>query len=206
MTEPVSQMAEVRKFLFLKDSRPIGPTIDAKITAAVQEINEVLGLGYIAITALIYGMDLQVSPFLADKFRGGWEIFVAGVFCFAVFGMIRTSSQLKPRMDQSGIPNKRAYGTTALSPLVIVGPAWVLVAIFGGLASDGLLADMPETRGIALLASAFVMFLYTFCFIQERTQWIFDLREEQGHMLAQGTDGDEIDPNAEPAWYQRPAK
>ena len=205
MTEPVSHTAEVRTFFFFKDSRPIGPTIDAKITAAVQEIVHAVGMGFLSVFQICLPISM-IASFGDSPLVNLGSVLLVLVFILAVIGMLTTNSKIGPRPYQSGIPRHRTYGSSALLVGVMVALGAAFTLSFGLWRFDAQVDQQNDASKIALLAGAFLLLLCSLRSIQERIGWIVDLRAEQGHMLAQGTDGDEIDPNAEPAWYQRPAK
>jgi hypothetical protein len=71
---------------------------------------------------------------------------------------------------------------------------------------NGPQSEQNDARNLALLANAFVMLLWSLRSIQERIQWVLDLRAEQGHVLAQGAESEDTNRESQPAWYQRPAK
>ncbi|OYU52791.1 MAG: hypothetical protein CFE27_05450 [Alphaproteobacteria bacterium PA1] len=205
MTEPVSHTAEARKFLFFKDSRPLGPTIDDKINAAVQEIIHGVSMGFWSVFQFCLPISM-IASFRDSPLFDFLSVLLVVVFILAVIGMLTANSKIGPRPYQSGIPRHRTYVSDALGVgmVAVVGCAFALV--FDLWRPNGPLSEQNDASNLALLASAFLMLLWSLRSIQERIQWVLDLRAEQGHMLARGTERDEIDPNAEPAWYQRPAK
>ncbi len=206
MTEPVSQTAQVRKFLFFKDSRPIGPTTDDKINAAVQEIKELVGDGFSAAMLLVMAMGMQVSPSLEGNIRLFWELFLTAVWFVAILGMCASGVTAKPRTYQSGIPSKRTYGTNTLLTCLILSLGWACFVGFGSLMLEDQLGYLSDVRGLSILVSSFLTALYVLRAIQERIQWILDLRAEQGLVLPQGADGEAASQKSGPAWFQLPTK
>jgi hypothetical protein len=205
MTEPVSQTAEARKFLFFKDSRPIGPGIEDKISAAIQEIIYAFSMGfmslfqiYLPISMIASFRDSPLFDFLSDL--------LLVVFILAFIGMLTANSKIGPRPYQSGIPRHRTYFSDALGVgmVAIVGCAFALISDLWR--PNGPQSEQNDARNLALLANAFVMLLWSLRSIQERIQWVLDLRAEQGHVLAQGAESEDTNRESQPAWYQRPAK
>ena len=201
MTEPVSHTAEVRKFLFFKDSRSIGPSIDDKITAAVQEIKEQVGGGFGAVMLLVMAMGMQVSPSLEGNSLLFWELLLTAVWIVAILGMAASGVTANRGTYQSGIPSKRTYGTNTLLTCLILSLGWACFVGFGSLMFEDQLGYLSNVRGLSILVSSFLTALYVLRAIQERIQWILDLRAEQGHVLAQGADGEAASPNAEPVEF-----
>lgn len=206
MTEPVSQTAEARKFLFFKDSRPIATTIDEKITAAVQEIKELVGGGFSAAMLVVMAMGMQVSPSLEGNIRMFWELFLTAVWIVAILGICASGVTAKPRPYQSGIPSKRTYGTNALLTCLILSLMWACFVGFGSLMFEDQLSYLGNARGISFLVASFLTALYVLRSIQERIQWILDLRAEQGVIFAQGTEGKDGEMDTQSAWIERPIK
>ena len=206
MTEPVSQTAEPRKFLFFKDSRPIGPTIDDKINAAVQEIKEDVGSGFSFVLLLVMAMGAQVFPNVEDIILVFWQFFLTLVWIVAIFGMVASGMSAKRRTYQSGVPSKQTYGTFALLACLIVSVGWTFFVGFGSLIFGDQLEYLSKVRGISVLVTPFLFALYVLRSIQERIQWILDLRAEQGLILAQGTDGKDGETDSHSAWIERPIK
>ena len=204
MTEPVSQTAEARKFLFFKDSRPIGPTIDDKITAAVQEIVHAVVMGFYSVLQMCVPM-LRIASFGESPLFDFGDVLLVLVFIVAGIGMLTTYSKIGRRPYQSGIPRQRTYGSSALLVGMIVTLGTVFMLMFGLWRFDAQVDQQNDASYILLLAIAFLMLLWSLCTIQERIQWILDLTAEQGHGLAHGNVDDETN-GSRPAWYQRPAK
>jgi hypothetical protein len=205
MTEPVSQTAEARKFLFFKDSRPIGPTIDDKITAAMQEIVHGVGMGFLGVFQICLSINIIASLGESPLFDFGSDLLIL-VFIVAGIGMLTTISKIGPRPYQSGIPRQRTYGSSALlvGMMVILGAFFTLM--FGLWRFDAQVDQQNDARDILLVANAFLMLLWSLRTIQERIQWVLDLRAEQGHVLGQGAESEDTNRGSQPAWYQRPAK
>ncbi|MCA3696145.1 hypothetical protein [Aquidulcibacter sp.] len=200
MTEPVSHTAEVRKFLFFKDSRPIAPTNDAKITAAVQEIIHGVGMGFTSVFLLC--LPLSLIPLFGEGPIGDLRFgLLALIYILASVGMISANSKIGPRLYQSGIPNRRTFVSDALSVVMAVAVASAFVLIFELWPLNGGLSQQNDAGKLALLANGFLLLLWSLRSIQERIQWILDLRAEQGHVLAQGADGEAASPNAEPVEF-----
>ncbi|MFM1977170.1 MAG: hypothetical protein RL145_2016 [Pseudomonadota bacterium] len=195
MTEPVSHTAEVRKFLFFKDSRPIAPSIDAKITAAVQEIKEQVGGGFAGLLLLAIALNVD-DLIMFQPFSDGWDFFLLVLCVLASLGILASHAQATPREFQCGIDGKRTYLTSILSIAATLATVWTLAAAAAGYVFTVQLEQLYETRGIAFLVTALLTLLSALRSIQERIQWIFDLRAEQGHVPAQGTDGKATGPNA----------
>ncbi|WP_395779809.1 hypothetical protein [Aquidulcibacter sp.] len=206
MTEPVSHTAEVRKFLFFKDSRPIAPSIGDKITATVQEMKEQVGGGFSAVMLLVMAMGMQVSPNLEGNILMFWELFLTAVWIVAILGMFASGVTAKPRTYQSGIPSKRTYGTGTLLTCLILSLVWACYVGFGSLMFEDQLGYLSNVRGVSFLVASFLTALYVLRSIQERIQWILDLRAEQGLILAQGTDGKDGETDSHSAWIERPIK
>lgn len=201
MTEPVSHTAEVRKFLFFKDSRPIAPTIDDKITAAVQEIKDDVGGGFSSVLLFVMAMGALVFPNVEDIILMFWQFFLTLVWIVAIFGMVASGMSAKRRIYQSGVPSKQTYGTFALLVCLIFSVGWAFFVGFGSLILGDQLEFLSEVRGISVLVTAFLFALYVLRSIQERIQWILELRAEQGHVLAQRTEGTATGPNAGPVEF-----
>jgi hypothetical protein len=205
MTEPVSQTAEARKFLFFKDSRLIGPSIEDKINAAVQEIKEATGSGFSGVVLICISLNQDILI----KSQGSsdlWDFFVFGMCALAGIGIFAISNGAQPRRFQSGIPNKLTFTSSVLSSVAAIAAIWTLVAAAGGYIFTEQLAQVYETSGFALLVTALLVLLGALRAIQERIQWILDRRAEQGHVLAQGAESEDTNRESQPAWYQRPAK
>lgn len=203
MTEPVSHTAEVRKFLFFKDSRPIAPTIDDKITAAVQEIKEQAGGGFAGL--LLLSMALNVDDLIKfQPFSDGWNFFLLVLCVLASLGILASHAQATPREFQCGIDGKRTFLTGILSFAATLATVWTIAAAAAGYVFTVQLEQLYETRGIAFLVTSLLTLLGALRAIQERIQWILDLRAEQGHMLPQGPEGETASPKSVPAWFQRP--
>jgi hypothetical protein len=205
MTEPVSQTAEARKFLFFKDSRPIGPTTDDKISAAIQEIIHAVVMGFMSLCQ-IYLPIHRIASFGESPLFDFLSVLLFVVFILAVIGMLTANSKIGPRPYQSGIPRHRTYVSDALGVgmVAVVGCAFALISDLWR--PNGPLSEQNDASNLALLANAFVMLLLSLRSIQERIQWILDLRAEQGHVLAQGAESEDTNRESQPAWYQRPAK
>ena len=203
MTEPVSQTAEARKFLFFKDSRPIAPTIDDKITAAVQEIVHAVVIGFLSVLQMCAPI-LRIASFGESPLSDFWDVLLVLVFILAVIGMLTTYSKIGPRPYQSGIPRHRTYVSDALGVGMIVTLGAVFMLMFGLWRFDAQVDQQNEASYILLLAIAFLMLFWSLCTIQERIQWILDLRAEQGHVLGQGAESENTNRGSQPAWYQRP--
>ncbi|MFN8732583.1 MAG: hypothetical protein ACK5ZD_05420 [Hyphomonadaceae bacterium] len=203
MTEPVSQTAEARKFLFFKDSRPIGPTSDDKITAAVQEIVHAVVVGFWSVLQMHVPM-LRIASFRESPLSVFWDVLLVLVFIVAFIGMLTTYSKIGRRPYQSGIPRQRTYGSSALLVGMIVTLGAVFMLMFGLWRFDAQVDQQNDAISILLLAIAFLMLLWSLCTIQERIQWILDLRAEQGHVLGQGAESENTNRGSRPAWYQRP--
>jgi NADH:ubiquinone oxidoreductase subunit 6 (subunit J) len=205
MTEPVSQTAEARKFLFFKDSRPIGPTSDDKITAAVQEIVHAVVMGFYSVLQMCVPM-LRIASFGESPLFDFGDVLLVLVFILAGIGMLTTYSKIGRRPYQSGIPRQRTYGSSALLVGMIVTLGAVFMLMFGLWRFDAQVDQQNDASYILLLAIAFLMLLWSLCTIQERIQWILDLRAEQGHIVGKGAEREDTNRGSQPAWYQRPAK
>lgn len=200
MTEPVSHTAEVRKFLFFKDSRPIAPTNDDKITAAVQEIIHGVGMGFTSVFLLC--LPLSLIPLFGEGSIGDLRFgLLALIYILASVGMISANSKIGPRLYQSGIPNRRTFVSDALSVVMAVAVASAFVLIFELWPLNGGLSQQNDAGRLALLANGFLLLLWSLRSIQELIQWILDLRAEQGHVLAQRTEGTATGPNAGPVEF-----
>lgn len=203
MTEPVSHTAEVRKFLFFKDSRPIAPSIDDKVNAAVQEIKEQVGGGFSAVMLLVMAMGMQVSPSLEGNSRMFWELFRTAVWIVAILGIAASGVTATRGIYQSGIPSKRTYGTNTLLTCLILSLGWACFVGIGSLMFEDQLGYLSDLRGLSILVSAFLTALYVLRAIQERTQWILDLRAEQGHVSVQSAEGNKTH-GSRVAWHEKP--
>ncbi len=201
MTEPVSDTADVRKFLFFKDSRPIAPSIDDKITAAVHEIKEQVGGGFGAVMLLVMAMGMQASPSLEGNSLMFWELFLTAVWIVAILGVAASGVTAARGTYQSGISSKRTYGTNTLLTCLILSLGWACFVGFGSLMFEDQLGYLSDVRGLSILVSSFLTALYVLRSTQERIQWILDLRAERGHVSAQGADGEATGPNAGPVEF-----
>ncbi|MCA3694405.1 hypothetical protein [Aquidulcibacter sp.] len=203
MTEPVSHTAEVRKFLFFKDSRPIAPSIDDKINSAVQEMKEQVGGGFAGLSLLAIALNLDDLI----KFQpsiDGWEFFLLAICVLASLGIFASLAQANSRDFQCGIQGKRTHVTSILSSAATLAMIWTFAAAAAGYVFTAQLEQLYETRGTALLVTALLTLLSALRAIQERIQWILDLRAEQGQVSAQRADGEAASPKSGPAWFQRP--
>jgi hypothetical protein len=205
LSEPVSQTAEARKFLFFKDSRPIGPGIEDKINAAVQEIIHGVSMGFWSVFQFYLPISM-IASFRDSPQFDFLSVLLVVVSILAVIGMLTANSKIGPRPYQSGIPRHRTYVSDALGVgmVAVVGCAFAL--IFDLWRPNGPLSEQNDASNLALLASAFLMLLWSLRSIQERILWVLDLRAEQGHVLAQGAESEDTNRGSQPAWYQRPAK
>ncbi len=200
MTEPVSHTAEVRKFLFFKDSRPIAPTNDEKISVAVEEIKEQTGGGFAGV--LLLSIALNVDDLIAKQsWSGGWEFFLLVTCVLAGLGIFASLAQSSPRSFRSGIDGKRTFFTSILSGAATLATVWTIASAAAGYVFTVQLEQLYETRGIAFCVTALLVLLSALRAIQERIQWILDLRAEQGHVLAQGAECETASPNAEPVEF-----
>lgn len=206
MTEPVSQTAEVRKFLFFKDSRPIGLGMEDKISAAVEEIKALVGGGFSAVMLLVIAMGMQVSPSLEGNSRIFWELFLTAVWIVAVLGIAASGVTATRGTYQCGIPSKRTYGTNTLLTCLNLSLVWACYVGFGSLMFEDQLGYLSNVRGVSFLVVSFLTALYALRSIQERIQWILDLRAEQGLTLAQSTDGKDGEMDSQSAWIERPTR
>lgn len=203
MTEPVSHTAEVRKFLFFKDSRPIGPSIDDKINSAVQEIIHGVGTGFTSV--LLLCIPIGLIPVFGEGPIGDLKNGLLALFyILGALGMLTANRKIGPRLYQSGIPNRRTFVSDALSLVMAVAAASAFVLIFELWPLNGGLSQQNDAGKLALLANGFLLLLWSLRMIQERIQWILDLRAEQGQVSAQGADGETASPKSGPAWFQRP--
>lgn len=205
MTEPVSQTAEARKFLFFKDSRPIAPSIDDKISAAVQEIIHGVGMGFTSVFLLC--LTLSLIPLFGKAPVGDLRYgLLALIYILASLGMLSANSKIGPRLYQSGIPKRRTYVSDALYVGMAAAAGSAFVLIFEIWRPSGVSSQQNDANKFALIANGFLLLLWSLRMIQERIQWILDLRAEQGHVLAQGTDGKEGEGDTQSAWIERPIK
>jgi hypothetical protein len=203
MTEPVSHLAEARTFLFFKDARPVGPSIDAMITAAIQEIKDAIGLGLLGVILLSLVFK-KVSYFLGPHIQEFTDLFRMFVFWIAMFGIIASLSKFKPRLYQSGIPNKRTRFGNALRVCVIIAASWAFLVTFGSLIFGEQLKPFRSQSILAIVVTSSTMFLYAMRFIQDRVEWILDLRAEQGLDFAPAAKGSGSNAGPQPASYGLP--
>ena len=205
MTEPVSQTAEARKFLFFKDSRPIGPTSDDKISAAVQEIIHGVSMGFTSVFLLC--LTLSLIPLFGKGPIGDLRYALLGlIYILASLGMLSANSKIGPRLYQSGIPKRRTYVSDALYVGMAAAAGSAFVLIFEIWRPSGVSSQQNDANKFALIAHGFLLLLWSLRMIQERIQWILDLRAEQGHVLGQGAESENTNRGSRPAWYQRPAQ
>ena len=203
MTDPVSHLAQARTFLFFKDERPVGPSIDAMITAAVQEIKEAIGLGFFSVILLSLVLK-KVSYFLGPHIQDFTGLFRMFVFWIAMFGIISSLNNFKPRLYQSGIPITRTRFGNALRVCVVIAASWAFLVTFGSLIFGEQLKPFRNQSILAVVVTSSTMFLYAMRFIQDRVDWIIDLRAEQGLDFAPAAKGSGSNAGPQPASYGLP--
>jgi hypothetical protein len=172
------------------------------ITAAIQEIKEAVGAGFGSFFILFIVLR-KVSASFGTDVQYLTELFLILMYLIALLGVFAGLRNFKARVYQSGLPLTRTRLSNVLYICVLGAASWAFLVTIGSLIFVEQLKPFREQDRLALLVTSCTMFLYAMRLIQERIEWIIDLRAEQGFDFAAGADGEKSDLASRPAWYRR---
>jgi hypothetical protein len=213
MTEPVSQETEAQKILFWTDKRPVAPDLETRITCAIAEMGQ---RAYSAlVTSISVGIIFQFLPGrgIVSSLEGssfdyfGYALFGPILIIFGSFLSILIGPPLGDRSDlhmptyQSGIPQQRTRISRALFLAAALLPIGFLIHVLF------VSIDLTRLKGpyFAELLGVFILLGVSShaAAAIERVRWILQLRAEQGHVLAFGEEGEDVNKGSKIPWYRR---
>ncbi|GIU67425.1 hypothetical protein [Candidatus Phycosocius spiralis] len=102
---------------------------------------------------------------------------------------------------QSGIPQRR----TRLSRALLVVSMLILISFMVYMVTSMINHTRFQDSHIAELVGFYIVFAISShgAAVIERVRWVLELRAEQGHVLAFGEEGEEVDTGSRIPWYRR---
>jgi hypothetical protein len=191
MTEPVSQTAEARKFLFWTDKRPVAPDVETRITCAIADaIAAIVGTPALLIFLyFIYNASSErqniQNPILDTYGYPVVMLLIIVIQQFLIGNFLTKWGSGQNLVFQSGIPRERTRNSRWIAVLLCsvgaIGAVLMIYDLISGNTGNGLFGSFSVEFFMFVLIFGVSSGIAT---AHERLSWVLDLRAQQGHAIA----------------------